>query len=300
MVLLTTKRLGVRYGAVEALQPLTLEVPEGSWALLGPNGAGKSTLIRTMLGLTRPTQGGLRVLGMDPGREATALRRRIGYMPESPALIPGMTGFQYVRLAARLNGLEATKARQAAHIALDEVGLGEARYRSVEGYSTGMRQRAKLAQAIVHDPELLILDEPTNGLDPEGREHMLELIRHLAGRGHHLIISSHILPEVRRVTDQAVILRQGEVVHQGALDALKVDLGGFMLEPLDDPRTLISELEAMDWGVRREGDRIVVEGAPDLQTVLRLAARTGVALRAAGPHEREAHDVVVDFMEDRP
>ncbi len=289
--------LSVRYGGVQALAPLTFEIPEGSWALLGPNGAGKSTLIRTLMGLTAASRGTCFVMGERPDRNPAWVRKRVGYMPESPAIVHGLTGIQYVRLAARLNGLEPSEARRQAHVALDEVGLGEARYRPVDSYSTGMRQRAKLAQAIVHDPKLLILDEPTNGLDAEGRDAMLDLIQRLAKRGHSLLMSSHILGEVRKVCDNAVILRKGQVVHQGPLKALRTDLGGFEVDPFDNPKPFIELVRAEGYEVEPHGERLIVRGAPDLPSLLRLAGRAGVAMRGAKPHRKDVNDSVVDMIE---
>lgn len=287
-----------RYGSLLALHHLTLEVPRGRWALLGPNGAGKTTLIRLALGLTRATTGEVSVLGLDPTHAPSEVRRRIGYMPESAALLPGLTGVQYVVLASRLNGIPPAEARRGAHTALDSVGLGEARYRLVESYSTGMRQRVKLAQALAHDPELLILDEPTNGLDPDGRDAMLGLINDLTqDGGHALLFASHILHEVRQVADHAAILAQGRTVHVGPLGGLEVNLGGYLLEPIDDPTPLLAALGAAGHAHRRVGDAILVEEAEGLPELLALADQAGVALRAARPHQRGVQDVVVGLME---
>ncbi len=295
--LLEASSLGHDYGHVTALQGLDLELEEGPWALLGPNGAGKTTLIRLLLGLAAPTRGSIQVLGQDPWDQGPEVRARIGYMPESPAVLPGLTGFRYVVLAARMSGLDRTRARQRAHTALDQVGLDEARYRSVEGYSTGMRQRVKLAQALVHEPGLLVLDEPTNGLDPDGREEMLGLIGDLAGRGQSLIYASHILPEVRKVCDRAVVLSRGRVVHAGPLADLEVELGGLTIETLDPPGPLVEALQAAGHGVNRKGDLITVDGDVELPRVLALAEQAGVAIRAARPERKGVHDVVVELME---
>ncbi|MBW3582277.1 MAG: ABC transporter ATP-binding protein [Euryarchaeota archaeon] len=295
--LVAASGLAVRYGKVRALLPTSFEIPKGTWALLGPNGAGKSTLIRAMLGLTQPSQGSVFVLGKNPAADPAGVRRRVGYMPESPALLPGLTGIQYVTLAAKLSGMNANAARRAAHVTVDDVGLGEARYRKVETYSTGMRNRVKLAQALVHDPELIILDEPTNGLDPDGRDAMLDLIRDLKGEGRSLLMSSHILPEVRKVCDQAVILREGKVLHKGPLEDLAQDLGGVVLEPLDAPEALVRDLKGQGLDVETVGDRIIVHGTDAIGPILATAHRAGVAIRSAKPHSRAVHDVIVEYME---
>lgn len=295
--LVSVSNLGVRYGAVQALAPVSLELPEGVWALLGPNGAGKSTLIRTLLGLTHPSSGRARVLGHDSHKDPGAVRSQVGYMPESPALLPGLSGVQYVTLAARLSGMDANEARRQAHVALDEVGIGESRYRGVEGYSMGMRQRVKMAQAIAHNPKLLILDEPTNGLDPAGREAMLDFINVLTKRGVSLLFSSHILPEVRQVCSQAVILRAGKVLHQGPLEALQKDTGGLRVETLQAPDPLIKELTGLGYEVTPIPSGLIVEGTANLNEIMKHAANTGIALRSARPNQRAVQDLVVDLME---
>ena len=212
------------FGDVEALRGVTLELaPGGVVGLLGPNGAGKSTLIRVLLGLVSPTEGSARVLGLDPAREALGLRARIGYMPEDDCHVPGLTAVGYVAYAAELSGLPPTDAIRRAHESLDVVGMNEERYRLVETYSTGMRQRIKLAQAIVHDPELLFLDEPTNGMDPSGRAEMLDLIRDLARHGNlTVLLSSHMLRDVEEVCEWIVVLGAGTVRLAGELSGLKV------------------------------------------------------------------------------
>src|SRR5688500_10070397 len=165
-------RVSVRYGRSFALRYVTAAFPPGAVGLLGPNGAGKSSMLKALLGFVVPEQGEMRVLGRDVRHAALGIRARIGYMPESDAHIPGMNAVSFVAYCGELAGLAATDAMQRAHEVLSYVGLGEARYRNVETYSTGMKQRIKLAQALVHDPDLLFLDEPTNGMDPKGRDEM--------------------------------------------------------------------------------------------------------------------------------
>src|SRR6476646_8662800 len=173
----TLDAVTVAYGAQRALQDVSAAFAAGAVGLLGPNGAGKSTMIKSLLGFIVPTAGQLRVLGMDVATSPLDIRARIGYMPENDGHIPGMTAVAFVGYCGELAGLQPTDAIQRAHEVLYYVGLGEARYRTVETYSTGMKQRIKLAQALVHDPDLLFLDEPTNGMDPKGRDAMLALIR---------------------------------------------------------------------------------------------------------------------------
>jgi ABC-2 type transport system ATP-binding protein len=216
----------VRYGGAPALTDVTATLPAGAVGLLGPNGAGKSTLIKSLLGLVVPDTGAVRVLGLDVAASPLPVRARIGYMPESDAHIPGMNAVSYVAYCGELAGLFRVDAVQRAHEVLFYVGLGEARYRNVETYSTGMKQRIKLAQALVHDPDVLFLDEPTNGMDPAGRREMLGLIRDLTRRvGISVVLSSHLLPDVESVCDAVVVLDRGRIVGHGTIDALRQPQG---------------------------------------------------------------------------
>jgi ABC-2 type transport system ATP-binding protein len=218
----TCQELSVRYGKNWALRDVSATFEGGAVGLLGPNGAGKSTLIKTLLGFVKPDKGTMRVLGLDVATSPLEVRARIGYMPETDAHIPGMNAVSFVAYCGQLSGLPAADAMQRAHEVLYYVGLGEARYRNLETYSTGMKQRIKLAQAIVHDPDLLFLDEPTNGMDPKGRDEMLELIRDLAHRKNvNLILSSHLLPDVEYTCDDVVVVDKGVVATAGPIRALK-------------------------------------------------------------------------------
>src|SRR5215208_3793415 len=216
----------VRYGARTALQDVSATFPTGAVGLLGPNGAGKSTMLRALLGFVPPTEGQMTVLGLDVAKSPLAVRSRIGYMPESDGHIPGMNAVSFVAFCGELAGLPRVDAMQRAHEVLFYVGLGEARYRNVETYSTGMKQRIKLAQALVHDPDLLFLDEPTNGMDPKGRDEMLELVRDLAHRKNvNVIVSSHLLPDVEFTCDHVVVMDKGRVAAAGPIEALKQPRG---------------------------------------------------------------------------
>ena len=214
--------MSVQYGTAWALQDITAAFPGGAVGLLGPNGAGKSTMIKALLGLVMPDRGQMRVLGLDVRTAPLRIRARIGYMPETDAHIPGMNAVSFVAYCGELAGLPRADAMQRAHEVLYYVGLGEARYRAIEQYSTGMKQRIKLAQALVHDPSLLFLDEPTNGMDPKGRDEMLELIRDIAhNKQINLILSSHLLPDVEYTCDHVVVLDKGGVATQGPIAKLK-------------------------------------------------------------------------------
>ena len=210
------------YGPITALNNLSLAVPAGAVGLLGPNGSGKTTMIRTLLGLIPIDKGSGQVLGMDFRRRQLDIRRDVGFAPEDECLFPHTVGVEFVAYAGELTGMSRNDALQRAHETLDYVGLGEARYRKVESYSTGMKQRLKLASGIVHDPKLLILDEPTNGMDPAGRLEILELSRDLArNKGMSLLVSSHLLPDVEAVCDYVIVIAAGKLLAQGKIQELK-------------------------------------------------------------------------------
>src|SRR5438477_3640700 len=224
--IVTLENVTLMYGANAALREVTASFPGGAIGLLGPNGAGKSTMIKALLGFVVPTRGRMRVLGLDVAEAPLAIRARIGYMPENDAHIPGMNAVSFVAYCGELAGLGPVDSMQRAHEVLYYVGLGEARYRNVETYSTGMKQRIKLAQALVHDPDLLFLDEPTNGMDPKGRDEMLELVRDLGhNKGVSLILSSHLLPDVEYTCDYVVVMDKGQVATQGPIAELKGPAG---------------------------------------------------------------------------
>lgn len=210
------------YGPVTALDRLSVAVPLGAVGLLGPNGSGKTTLIRALLGLIPVDSGSGEVLGLDFLRRQRDIRGFVGFAPEDECLFPHVVGVEFVSYAGELCGMARADALQRAHEVLNYVGLGEARYRKVETYSTGMKQRLKLASAIVHGPKLLIVDEPTNGMDPAGRQEILELARDLAhNKGMNLLFSSHLLPDVESVCDYAIVLGSGKLLAAGRIDELK-------------------------------------------------------------------------------
>src|ERR1700722_9559559 len=209
------------FGKNQALIDVSLSLQTGRIGLLGPNGAGKSTLMKILLGLLPPSSGTGRVLDLDIRSAGVALRRALGYMSEADALVPGMQGAAYVALAGELYGMPRKQALRRAHEVLTYLDLGDARYRRLEEYSTGMKQRLKLAQALVHDPPALLLDEPTSGMDPAGREAMLDLLLRL-GRDHGkaILLSTHLLGDIERVCDAVVILHQGRVLIEGPVQEL--------------------------------------------------------------------------------
>jgi ABC-2 type transport system ATP-binding protein len=276
-----------RYGSVPALAGLSLTLAPGPTGLLGPNGAGKTTLIKILLGLLRPDSGTASISGSDPATAAgrLAIRRSVGYMPESDCLIPGLTGLEIVSTLGRLTGLPRDDSISRAHEVLDYVGIEEARYRLADGYSTGMKQRLKLAQALVHDPELLLLDEPTSGLDPKGRRHMLDLVHDLGHRqGKSLLLCSHLLPDVERTCENVVVLRGGRVVIAGPIrDLTRVDGRRLRLEVTGDRGRLVLLLSESGASPTEEPDgRIGVrlgDGIEDADRLFALAAAAGASLR---------------------
>jgi ABC-2 type transport system ATP-binding protein len=294
--------VSVIYGKNRALKSVTARFSRGAVGLLGPNGAGKSTMLKALLGFIKPTEGRMQVLGLDVAARPMEIRARLGYMPESDGHIPGMNAVSFVAYCGQLAGLSATDAMQRSHEVLYYVGLGEARYRNVETYSTGMKQRIKLAQAIVHDPDLLFLDEPTNGMDPKGREEMLELVYDLAhNKNVSLILSSHLLPDVEYTCDHVVVMDKGQVAAQGPIEELKGpagrvfevrikgDLPGF-IEVLAQAGM---ETHATDEDVMRVfvPAGVSTTNGSDQQAIFALAARHNVQVRHLRPSVPTLEDV---------
>ena len=290
--------VSVVYGANTALHAVTAAFPQGAIGLLGPNGAGKSTMIKALLGFVVPTQGRMRVLGIDVAVAPLDIRARVGYMPENDAHIPGMNAVSFVAYCAELSGLPRVDAMQRAHEVLFYVGLGEARYRNVETYSTGMKQRIKLAQALVHDPDLLLLDEPTNGMDPKGRDEMLVLIKDLAqNKNVNVIVSSHLLPDIEYTCHAVVVMDKGRVVAQGPIAGLKQARGQVFELRVKDPRGPSAFVETL----RAEGlecnlvedavMRVFVPGDEGAQKLFALALASQVQVRHLRPSVPTLDDV---------
>jgi ABC-2 type transport system ATP-binding protein len=290
--IVTLDRVNVTYGTNRALKDVSAAFHAGAVGLLGPNGAGKSTMLKALLGFVKPDQGSMRVFDLDVAQKPLEIRARLGYMPETDAHIPGMNAVTFVAYCGQLAGLSFTDAMQRAHEVLYYVGLGEARYRNVETYSTGMKQRIKLAQALVHDPDLLFLDEPTNGMDPKGREEMLELIRDLAhNKRVNLILSSHLLPDVEYTCDRVIVMDKGAVVAQGPIGELKGPAGRvFELRIKGDLRAFLEVLHGVGLETHNTDDdvlRVFVPGdaaprlgaANDQQALFALASSHGVQVR---------------------
>jgi len=290
--------VSVRYGKNWALKDVTAQFLGGAVGLLGPNGAGKSTLIKALLGFVKPDKGRMTVLDLDVAVDPLEIRARIGYMPESDAHIPGMNAVSFVAYCGQLSGLPPADAMQRAHEVLYYVGLGEARYRNVETYSTGMKQRIKLAQALVHDPDLLFLDEPTNGMDPKGRDEMLELIRDLAhNKGVNLILSSHLLPDVEHTCDHVVVLDKGSIAAAGPIEALKGPAGRvYEMRVKGDSHAFIEVLRREGYECHDTDEdvmRVFVPGTEDegARVLFALASREGAQVRHLRPSVPTLEDV---------
>jgi ABC-2 type transport system ATP-binding protein len=292
----TLEAVTVEYGRNKALADVSARFPLGAIGLLGPNGAGKSTMIKALLGFIVPSTGRMRVLDLDVAHKPQEIRARIGYMPESDGHIPGMNAVSFVAYCGELSGLPAVDAMQRAHEVLYYVGLGEARYRNLETYSTGMKQRIKLAQALVHDPDLLFLDEPTNGMDPKGRDEMLELIRDLAhNKGVNLILSSHLLPDVEYTCDHVIVLDKGRVATQGPIQELKGPAGRvFELRIKGDSDAFIAVLHQQGMECHATDEDVMRVFVPDgrsARDVFALADQHAAQVRHLRPSVPTLEDV---------
>jgi ABC-2 type transport system ATP-binding protein len=295
----TLDNVTVTYAKNAALRDVTTAFVPGAVGLLGPNGAGKSTMIKTLLGFIVPDRGQMRVLGLDVAVAPLDVRARVGYMPENDAHIPGMNAVSFVAYCGELAGLPRVDAMQRAHEVLFYVGLGEARYRNVETYSTGMKQRIKLAQALVHDPDLLFLDEPTNGMDPKGRDEMLELVRDLAhNKGVNLILSSHLLPDVEYTCDSVVVMDKGTVATAGPIAALKQPRGRVyelrVKTPTGDLERFLEHLRAAGLDCHATDEdvmRVFVPGDGGAQQLFALATAQRVQVRHLRPSVPTLEDV---------
>ena len=281
MPLLTTSALTRRFGSVTAVDALSVRVEPGVVGLIGANGAGKSTLIKMLLGLLPATSGSATVLDLDVATRGEAIRELVGYMPEHDCLPPDVSATEFVVHLARMSGLPVTAARERAADTLRHVGLYEERYRPIGGYSTGMRQRVKLAQALVHDPRLVLLDEPTNGLDPAGREEMLGLIRRVGTEfGISVLVTSHLLGELERVCDHVVVIDGGRLLRASSTADMTAASGVLVVEVDDRADEVAAGLELAGLPVHRAGRLLEVGLAGDAtyDHVRDTVARLGVGL----------------------
>ncbi len=301
-MLIELESVSKTYGKVQALRGLSVALPEGAIGLLGPNGAGKTTMIRTLLGLIAVDSGGGSVLGMDIRSRRLAIRQAVGFVPEDECLFPGMNGIASAAYAGELVGMGLRDALRRAHEVLDYVGLGEARYRRTDSYSTGMKQRLKIASAIVHDPKLLILDEPTNGMDPAGREDVLRLAVDLArNKGMSLLFSSHLLPDVEAVCEHVMVLGRGRLLVQGRIaDLERPHQDEFEVRVKGEPSAFAARLEAIGVSARVDDDGLLVTIPPGRTTALLWEAARGVGeqIRALRPRRSTLEEVFLSALEE--
>jgi ABC-2 type transport system ATP-binding protein len=295
--------LTVQLGRRPILTDLRASIRGRALGLLGPNGAGKTTLLRTLLGFFPVTSGSARVLGHRTTDDIKAIRSLIGYMPESDAHLGTVTAVRMVRFLAELSGLPRAAALERAHEALFFVGLDEARYRKVGTFSTGMKQMVKLAQAVVHGPQLLMLDEPTNGLDPPARKRMLELICKIRDRGEtRILLSSHLLHDVETVCDEVLILKQGRVAAQVDLEAeRRADRSFVELELLEPSDAFLQAVGALGCEVASPDQRrlkLVMPTSVGVRELYQAAEQHGVAFRRLDHNRHSLQEIFLDAMED--
>ena len=297
-----------RFENIVALDDISLKVPTGATGLLGPNGAGKSTLIRVLIGLLNPTSGGGTVLGKDISTEGFDIRQRIGYLPEHECLILDMDAVSFCTYMGQMVGMARSDALQRAHEVLHYIGVGEERYRKIQTYSTGMRQKIKLAQALVHDPDLLLLDEPTNGLDPRGRDEMLDLIRSLAhDEKKNILLSSHLLPDVEYICDNVVIMSSGQILKQGNIKEMLIANKTVLSVRVKGKE---SELEAFGKALEKAGLEVELEKGGNVRVdcvkeekldeaymeVMRAAASAGTQVRFVSQSAKSLEDLFLEVI----
>jgi len=298
--LIEIESLTKRYGRVTALTDLSLSLREGLIGLVGANGAGKSTLLKILLGLLEPTAGTARVLGFDVGRQGRDLRQFVGYMPEHDCLPLDLNATEFVAHMAQIAGLPRAAARERTAEVLRHVGLFEERYREIRGYSTGMKQRVKLAQALVHDPTLLMLDEPTNGLDPAGREEMLTLLRRIGNEfGISILMSSHLLSEIESVCDYLVVIDAGRLTRSDAMTSFTAATQTLALEVDGDPQRLAERLRKRGFSVAVDGRSlsIVLDGAAPYDAVRDDVVDLGLGLIRMEQRRHQLEDIFRDGEE---
>jgi len=291
--LVKATELTKNYGGTVALDSVDFEVLEGVTGLLGANGAGKSTSIKLLLGIIKPTSGTTDVLGENP-YESVNIRSRLGYMPEHDCLPTSITASEFLSHMAQVSGIPPAEARTRAADTLRHVGLDEERYRLIGEYSTGMKQRVKLAQAIVHDPVLVLLDEPTAGLDPIGREDMLNLIRRIGKEfGISILLSSHLMGDVERTCERIIVLEGGKVIRSGVVSGFTEETETIFIEVDDHRDELVAELSKRSIGAELDGIAVLVQKADDEQfdAIRDAIVASGARLRRMAPQRHLLTDI---------
>jgi ABC-2 type transport system ATP-binding protein len=294
--------LDVHIGSRKILDNLTCSLSGRTIGLLGPNGAGKSTLINTLLGFHKPTRGAAQMLGLDIQKDRDQIRSLVGFMPENDSFVAGMTAVAFIRMMGELSGLPATAALERAHEVLFYVGLGESRYRKLGTYSLGMKQLAKLAQAIVHGPKLVILDEPTNGLDPPARQRMTRMIREMKDTGDvRILLCSHLLRDVEETCEEVLILKQGRIVHYSNIEEeRKANLRFVEIETHGDDAGFIAALEQLGCECAVSGDRrlkMVMSDGMEIRQIYQAAEAASLQLRKLNYRRDTLEDIFLKAME---
>lgn len=302
IIRIDTHDLVVRFGSIVALNSFSVGVPEGIVGLLGPNGSGKSTFIKTVLGLVDAEKGTISIDGLDPRKDTTAVRDMVGYMPEHDCLINYLNAVELVSYMGQISGMSSNDAKQRTHEVLDFVGTGEERYRLISSYSTGMKQKVKLAQAIVHDPKILLFDEPTNGMDPQGREEMLELIKKIGASGKTILVSSHILQEVEKVGEYVIIINDGALIKEGPMktlmigekDIFRTKIRGSQEGILEFGKEMEELFQVLSTEEGEEQQTIVFKAKGDESKIFSLASEKGIQIRDFGPATRTLEDIFIE------
>lgn len=288
--------ISVSYGDLLALDDLSLQIEGGAVGLLGPNGAGKTTFIKTILGLLTPKSGSAEVMGMDIITHRLDIRQQVGYVPESDCYITGMSGVNFVIYMGKLCGMPRKDAIQRAHEILQYVGMEEERYRQIETYSAGMKQKVKLAQALMHDPKLLLLDEPTTGMDPKGRQEMLDLIKNISSEKNiNIVLSSHLLPDIEYTCQDVIVLQEGKLLVKGNIEELKsTHRRMYEVRIKGDRNSFVSALKANEIEClesEREIFRLSLPDNIDTQVLFRIAFDNRIQIRQIMPTRYSLEDV---------
>ncbi len=299
-ILIETKNLTKLYGEVQALNNFSVKIESGAIGLLGPNGAGKSTLIKALLGLIPASSGTGKVFSRDITIDALTIRQRIGYMPENDCFLPDLNAVSYLSYLGELSGLSPRDSMQRTHEALYYVKIGDERYRNISTYSTGMKQKIKLAQTLIHDPELILLDEPTTGLDPTGRREMLKLIKGIVkNQGKNILFSSHILQDIEQICDKIIVLNRGELVSTGKIKELLYEKHpDLVVRVRGNVGLFLQRLRSSGLKPIKRKNDILIKYAPDItKRVVALAADANVQLRYLDSSKRTLEELFIKLID---
>ena len=301
MSLISLKNISVHYGEFIALDDISCEIDGGAVGLLGPNGSGKSTLMKTLLGFNRASAGSVNLFGKAMPQKALEVRHQIGYMPERDATSPRITAVSFLTYLGQLSGMQRVDAMERTHEVLNYVGVGENRYRKMETYSTGMLQRLKLAQALLHDPRLILLDEPTNGLDPAGRLEILNLIKEIAAkRDVCILLSSHLLPDVQHVCDRVVMIKNGRIARDGSMNEMTAPQEKtYEVRVHDHKDVFLAKLDQQGFRWKQDDQNLFHVACPDsapASTLFEIAKSSDTHIRHFQPARNSLAETFMDAM----